>query len=117
MAEKILLVDDEKEFLDAMTARLESRSISVTTASSAQEAIEWVRKDLFDAVIMDYQLPGMDGLNAIEQIKNADPDSRVILLTGFATVEKRSEAIKRGALDLLEKPVDLFILTQKIKQK
>lgn len=116
MAEKILLVDDEKEFLDAMSVRLEARNMDVVTASSAQEAIARVKKDAFDAVIMDYQLPGMDGLKAMEHIRDARPDSRIFLLTGYATVEKRTEAIEKGAVDLLEKPVDLFVLSRKIRQ-
>lgn len=116
MAEKILLVDDEKEFLDAMSVRLEARNMDVVTASSAQEAIARVKKDAFDAVIMDYQLPGMDGLKAMEHIRDARPGSRIFLLTGYATVEKRTEAIEKGAVDLLEKPVDLFVLSRKIRQ-
>ena len=116
MAEKVLLVDDEEEFLEAMSMRLEARNMTVTTASSAQEALDRIKKKHFDAVIIDYQLPGMDGLKALEEMKDARPDSRIILLTGYATVEKRSEAIEKGALDLLEKPVDLFVLSEKIRQ-
>ena len=116
MAEKVLLVDDEEEFLEAMSMRLEARNMTVATASSAQEAIDRIKKDSFDAVIIDYQLPGMDGLKALEEMKEARPDSRIILLTGYATVEKRSEAIEKGAVDLLEKPVDLFLLSEKIRQ-
>ncbi|MCG8688508.1 MAG: response regulator [Desulfobacterales bacterium] len=115
MAEKVLLVDDEREFLDAMSLRLEARNVMVTCASSAQEAIERVKKASFDAIIIDYQLPGMDGLKALELIKDTRPESRIILLTGYATVEKRSEAIEKGALDLLEKPVDLYVLCEKIR--
>ncbi|MCG8614925.1 MAG: response regulator [Desulfobacterales bacterium] len=116
MTEKVLLVDDEEEFLEAMSMRLEARGMNVLTASSALEAIDRIKKDSFDAVIIDYQLPGMDGLNALEQMKDARPESRVILLTGYATVEKRQEAIEKGAVDLLEKPVDLFVLSEKIRK-
>ena len=116
MAEKILLVDDEKEFLEAMSIRLEARNMAVETASSAEDAIRRVKKERFDAVIIDYQLPGMDGLNALARIKDARPESRIILLTGYATLEKRTEAIEKGAVDLLEKPVDLYVLAKKIRQ-
>lgn len=116
MAEKVLLVDDEKDFLDAMAVRMEARDMVVVTASSAQDAIGIIEKDSFDAIILDYQLPGMDGLNILKQIKNRRPESRIILLTGFATIEKKEEAMKMGALDLLEKPVDLHVLSQRIKQ-
>ncbi len=117
MAEKILFVDDEKDFLDAMSLRLEARNVLVTCVSSAQEAIERVKVSDFDAIIIDYQLPGMDGLKALELIKDTRPESRIILLTGYATVEKRTEAIEKGAIDLLEKPVDLHVLCEKIRQQ
>lgn len=116
MAEKILLVDDEAEFLEAMSDRLSVRDMTVVTASSAQEALDRVSKDTFDAVVLDYQLPEMDGLKALKLIKESQPESKIILLTGFATVEKRDEAIQMGALELLEKPVDLLVLSKVIKQ-
>lgn len=116
MAEKILLVDDEIEFLEAMSDRMAVRDMKVVTASSALEAIERVEKDVFDAIILDYQLPEMDGFMALKNIKEIQPESQIILLTGFATVEKRDKAIQMGALDLLEKPVDLNLLSEKIKQ-
>ena len=116
MAENILLVDDETEFLEAMSIRMTARDMNVSTASSAQEAIEKIKGNDFDAIVLDYQLPGMDGLNALREIKAIRPESRIILLTGFATVEKRDEALKMGAVELLEKPVDLRVLSRIISR-
>jgi len=116
MTEKILLVDDEAEFLEALSERMRARGMDVATSTSAREALETVDKGAFDAVVLDLMMPGMDGLEALRILKQKDPKLQVILLTGHATVEKGVEAIKRGAMDLLEKPADIDTLTQKIKE-
>jgi DNA-binding NtrC family response regulator len=116
MSEKVLLVDDEKEFRDAMSVRMKTREMDVSTASSAEEAIEKVEKNFFDAIILDFQMPGMDGFKALKIIKSKQPQSHIILLTGYATVEKEREAIQAGASDLIEKPPDLEELLHKIRQ-
>ena len=116
MREKIMLVDDETEFLEVMSERLASRGIDVTTSTSAENAIERLGKEPFDAVILDLQMPGMDGLEALKHMKEKRPELQVILLTGHATVEKGVEAIKLGAMDLIEKPADLESLKEKIKK-
>ena len=115
MTEKILLVDDEADFLSIMSERMKSRGMDVSTASSAKEAIEMAEAESFDAIILDLQMPGMDGLEALKALKANRPELQVILLTGHATVEKSVEAMKLGAMDLMEKPADLKTLTEKIK--
>jgi len=116
MEAKILLVDDEKDFLEVMRERLETRGYIVTTALSAAEALQKIKSDFFDAVILDLQMPGMDGLEALQQMKSNRPELQVILLTGHASVEKGVEAIKLGAMDFVEKPADLDSLGQKIEK-
>ena len=116
MAEKILLVDDESEFLDTLSERMRARGMDVTTSASAREALQAVEGDSFDAVVLDLMMPGMDGLEALRILRQKDPKLQVILLTGHATVEKGVEAIKSGAMDLLEKPADIDTLTDKIRQ-
>ncbi|MBW2175889.1 MAG: response regulator [Deltaproteobacteria bacterium] len=116
MSEKVLLVDDEEDFLEAMSERMRARDMEVTTASSAKEAFEKMESETFDAIILDFQMPEMDGMEALKSIKAKRPESQIILLTGYATVEKGVEAMKIGAADFLEKPVDLELLSQKIKQ-
>jgi DNA-binding NtrC family response regulator len=116
MSEKVLLVDDEKDFLEAMSERLRARDMDVTTASSASEAFEKMENEPFDAIILDFQMPEMDGMEALKSIKAKRPESQIILLTGYATLEKGIEAMKIGATDFLEKPADLEVLSQKIKQ-
>ncbi len=116
MSEKVLLVDDEKDFLDVMAQRMEARGLEITTAESATQALSIIEKEHFDAIVMDFQMPGMDGMQALKAIKAKSPELQIILLTGYATVEKTVEAMKAGASDYLEKPVDIEVLTAKIKK-
>ncbi len=116
MSEKVLLVDDEKEFLEIMSERMEARGMEVTTTESADQALSILKKKTFDAIVMDFQMPGMDGMEALKTIKNKNPELQIILLTGYATVEKTVEAMKIGATDFLEKPADIEALSGKIKK-
>ena len=116
MSERVLLIDDEKEFLEVMSERRQTRDIDVTTASSARDALALVEKESYDAIILDLQMPEMDGLQALERLKAINPDLQVILLTGHATVEKGVQAMKLGATDVLEKPADIQTLTEKIRK-
>jgi len=111
----VLLVDDEKDFLDIMAERLGARGIDVTTTTSAEDAVKMVEKGSYDAVIMDLMMPAMDGFKAMKLLMETQPDVQIILLTGEVPQEKCDEAIKLGALDVIEKPADLNLLTQKIK--
>lgn len=116
MTEKILLVDDEQDFLEIMSERMTARGMVVTTCTSAEAAIEKIKEETFDAIILDFMMPGMDGFQALKQIKAKQPESQIILLTGHATVEKGVEAMKMGATDFLEKPADIEALEKKIKE-
>ena len=116
MTERVLLVDDEKKFLDAMGARMKARGMDVSTSESAEEALEMLAKEAYDAVILDLRMPEMDGIEALKRMKEKRPEVQVILLTGHATVEEGVEAIKLGAMDFLEKPADLDAISEKIKK-
>jgi DNA-binding NtrC family response regulator len=116
MTEKVLLVDDEEDFLEIMSERMLARDMQVTTANSADQALAILEKETFDAIVMDFQMPGMDGIETLKNIRAKKPELQVILLTGYATVEKTVEAMKIGAADFLEKPADLEALAEKIKK-
>ncbi len=116
MSEKVLLVDDEIDFLEALGERMDTRGMNVTTASSGEEALDIVNRESFDAIVLDLQMPGMDGLEVLSAVKKMKPEMQIILLTGHATVEKGIEAMKLGAMDLIEKPADLETITEKIKK-
>lgn len=116
MSEKVLLVDDEQDLLDAMAERMRVRGMEVSTTTSAWDALQKTEEGVYDAIVIDLMMPEMDGLEVLKAIKEKKPDLQVILLTGLATVEKSLEAIKLGAMDLMEKPPDLIALTEKIRK-
>ena len=116
MPAKVLIVDDEKDFLDIMAERMEARGMEVSTATSAEDALKMVLKESYDAVIMDFMMPEMDGFTALKLFKETRPDLPIILLTANVPEEKRIEAIKLGAMDVIEKPADLNLLAQKIEE-
>lgn len=116
MSEKVLLVDDEQDFLDAMATRMKDRGMDVSATTSAADALKLVESGAYDAVVLDLMMPEMDGLEVLRAIKEKRPEVQIILLTGHATVQKGVEAMRFGAMDFIEKPADLKVLTEKIKQ-
>ncbi|MCG8550343.1 MAG: response regulator [Desulfobacterales bacterium] len=116
MSEKVLIIDDEQEFTQALAERMTNRGMDVSTSGSAIEGLQSVEEKSFDVVVLDLQMPEMDGIETLKILKKKKPELQVILLTGHATVEKGIEAMKLGAMDLLEKPADLSTLTEKIKK-
>ncbi len=114
LAAKVLLVDDEEEFIDLMSQRLETRGLKVVTAASGEEAVAKVTDHSFDVAVVDLAMPGIDGIETLTKIKEERPDMEVIMLTGQATVKSGIEAMKHGALDFLEKPVIINDLLEKI---
>jgi DNA-binding NtrC family response regulator len=115
MVEKVLLVDDERDFLEAMAERMRARGMEVTTTTSTRDALKKTEKENYDAIVMDLMMPEMQGMEALKALKEKKPALQIILLTGYATQEKGAEALKLGAFDLIEKPADLKVLTEKIK--
>lgn len=116
MSEKVLIVDDEKDFLDIIAERIRARGMDVSTATSAADALNMVEEESFDVVIMDFMMPALDGFEALKLMKAKQPEVQIILLTGNVPDEKRMEAKALGALDVIEKPPDLKDLIQKIKK-
>ena len=116
MKEKVLLVDDEKAFVDTLAERLRNRGMAVSTTGSPVEALARTEEEEFDAVILDLAMPEMDGIETLSRMKKKNPDLQVILLTGQASVEKGIAAMKLGAMDFLEKPIDLSKLSERIKK-
>jgi DNA-binding NtrC family response regulator len=110
----VLVVDDEEQFLEVFSKRLEGRGLKVEKAVSGEEALKHAQGKNFDTIILDMMMPGISGLDALKKLKKENPDAQVIILTGHATVEKGVEAIKAGAVDFLEKPVDINKLLEKI---
>jgi DNA-binding NtrC family response regulator len=111
----ILVVDDEKDFLETLVNRLTLRGIDTEGVTSGEEALKLIAEKPFDVIIMDISMPGgMDGIEALKEIKRVQPLTEVILLTGQASVETSVEGMKVGAFDYLLKPVKLEDLMDKI---
>ncbi len=117
MSDKVLIVDDEGDFLEIIAERMRVRGMVVSTATSAEEAIKRVEAESFDVVIMDFMMPALDGFKALKLMKVKQPDVQIILLTANVPDEKRKEAKALGALDVIEKPPDLNALLKKIKKE
>ncbi len=116
MSDKVLLVDDESDFVETLAERMKTRGMDVSTSTSAKDALKKVEDTSYDAIVLDLMMPEMDGLEALEELKKKRPELQIIFLTGQATIEKGIEAMKLGAMDFIEKPADLQVLTDKIKK-
>ena len=112
----MLLVDDEADFTEILSERMEIRGMQVDVVDCGADAIDRVQKKSFDAIILDLAMPEMDGIETLKHILGVNPDLQVILLTGRATLEKAVEAVKLGAVEFLEKPADIKILVEKIEE-
>ncbi|PKN61764.1 MAG: two-component system response regulator [Deltaproteobacteria bacterium HGW-Deltaproteobacteria-15] len=116
MRTRVLMVDDEKEFVEPLAERLALRDYDVTTSLSGEEAIEKIKAARFDVVVLDVSMPGMDGIDTLREIKRLRPILEVILLTGHATVDSAIDGLKLGAFDYLKKPCETEDLIVKIEQ-
>jgi len=114
MKSRLLLVDDEKQFIEALSERLSMRDYDVTTSLTGEDAIEKIENYNFDVVILDVRLPGVAGTGVLREIKNLKPLTEVIMLTGHGTMEMAIEGMKLGAFDILMKPCETEDLTVKI---
>jgi len=112
---KVLVVDDEKDFVEMFSLRLEEIGEKVSRAHSGQECLEILAEKAIDVVILDIKMPGMDGIETLRKIKTNFPLVEVIMLTGHGTVETAVEGMKLGASDYLLKPADFDDLTAKLE--
>ena len=113
---KVLLVDDEKGYINVLSNRLSKRSINATKAFSGTQAIQILRKKDFDVVVLDLKMEDMDGIEVLKIMKKMAPEVPVIFLTGHGSQEAAREGIAFGAFDYLTKPCELSQLIEKIKQ-
>jgi len=113
----VMLVDDEVPFVETMTKRLDKRGLKIISAFSGEEALKILkRNDTLDVIILDVKMPGMDGIETLQEIKKIYPLKEVIMLTGHATVETAIEGMKLGAFDYLMKPCDINTLVTKVDE-
>ena len=113
---RVLLVDDETEFVQAMAERLKMRDLDANTVYDGEQALSFVGGQEPDVMVLDLKMPGIDGMEVLRQVKKSYPKLQVIILTGHGTEKDEEEARRLGAFDYLEKPVSLDVLIKKMKQ-
>ncbi len=111
---KLLLVDDEVEFVSTLAERLSMRGIEARTANNGDEALRLVMEDPPHVVILDLMMPGMSGLEVLQRIKSISPAIQVILLTGIGSATDGTKGISMGAFDYLVKPLQIEELMLRI---
>jgi len=112
---KALVVDDERDFVEMLSLRLQETGEKVISANTGQEALETLKKTDIDVVILDIKMPGMDGIETLREIKKRFPLIEVILLTGHGSAETAVDGMKLGAYDYLMKPADFDDLAAKME--
>ena len=112
---KVLLVDDEEGYISILAKRMKRRDFDVTTALSGSDAILILRKQDFDAAVLDLKLKDMDGLEVLKIFKKMIPEMPVIMLTGHGSERSARAGVEAGAFDYLMKPTELQELIEKIK--
>lgn len=112
----ILLIDDERAFLDTVITRLRLRGIGAEGVDSGEKGLEAVRAKRFDAVVLDVSMPGMDGVATLRELKRINPEVPVIMLTGHATLETADNGMELGAFDYMMKPCPIDELLDKVSE-
>ena len=116
MNPRLLLVDDEEMFLEYLSKRLLRQKYDVTTCLNGEDAIEKIKDSDFDVAIIDVIMPGIDGIETLQEIKKIKPLTEAIILTGHASRELGVEGMRLGAYDFLRKPCDPEDLVLKINE-
>ncbi len=116
MANKALLIDDDLATLELMKFQLDAEGFEVTTAENGQKGLEFIKEKDFDIILTDLNLPDISGIEMVQRSKEFSPDTEIIMVTGYGSVEKAIEATKAGAFYYVEKPVEfeeLLVLIEK----
>ena len=112
---KVLLVDDEEDFLQSLSERLELRDVKPDTAGSGQEALDRIKAEEPAVIVLDLKMPGMHGMEVLRRVKKANPRIQIVILTGHGSEKDREEAERLGAHAYLQKPVPMDKLMDTIK--
>lgn len=113
---RILVVDDEPNIRRTLSAVLRSRGYEVVSASDGNEAVKLARETPYDIAIMDVRMPGLDGIQALQELIALDKNSRVVLMSGHGEDDEKNQALKSGATAFLEKPVSVDSLLELLRQ-
>ncbi len=112
---KVLLVDDEETFVRTLSERLNMRELKADTVYDGQQAIQFVDEEEPDVMVLDLKMPGIDGMEVLRRVKKRYPGIQVIILTGHGTDRDEEESRRLGVFDYMKKPVDIEVLTRRIR--
>ena len=115
-ARPILVVDDEPHMRSALFEALTRQGHAVDTADNGKDALEKYKANTYDLVITDVRMPRMDGMEFMRQIKSETPDTPVVMISGYGTVESAVEAMRDGAFDYILKPFSLDLIEQTVER-
>jgi len=113
---KILLVDDEEEFVKTLADRIQMRELNPDIALNGEQALKLVQDEIPDVIVLDLRMPGIDGMEVLRRVKKAYPQVQVIILTGHGSEKDEKEARRLGAFEYFQKPVDINKLIEAIKK-
>lgn len=112
---KVLLVDDEREFVHTLSERLQARRFTPAIAYDGEQALEMVANEEPEVIVLDLKMPGIDGIEVLRRVKRTNPRTEVIILTGHGSDREQELAAELGAFAYLRKPVDLDVLTETMR--
>jgi DNA-binding NtrC family response regulator len=112
---KVLLVDDEIEFVNSLSNRLGMRGIKSDVVYDGQQALDYVANKEPDVIVLDLEMPKVHGLDVLRKLSKTNPNIQIVILTAFGTKEREEEAEKLHAFDFLNKPVDIEYLAERIR--
>ena len=113
---KLLLVDDDEEFVWTLAQRLGMRDLGSDSVYDGEQALSFIEQQEPDVMVLDLKMPGMDGMEILRHIRNIYPDLQVIILTAHGNSELEKEALRLGAFDYMEKPVNLDKLAKRVRE-
>lgn len=112
--QRILIIDDDEVQLRLQRILLMEEGYTVSTTADGPQGIAIFRRHRFDLVLLDLGLPSMSGIEVLKEIRRIDPRAKVIVVTGYPSVESTVLAMRSGAFDYIQKPVDVKVLLRKI---
>jgi len=116
MAEKMLVIDDEEVVLESCRKIFEAEGYDVITTTDPHEGLRCASDSSFDVILCDWKMPGFDGMDVVEEIDRRSPDSTVLMISGYPTVGRATEAMKRGAMDYIAKPFTPEEIVEAVKK-
>jgi len=112
---RLLLVDDETEFIETLADRLKLRDLEASIAHNGEEALSLVEEEEPDVIVLDVKMPGIDGIEVLRRVKQAHPNVEIIILTGHGTEKEEKAARSLGVFDFMKKPADIDALVPRIR--